>query len=246
MRRGDRLFELIEILRQAGGPISGAQIAAQLEVSPRTVYRDIAALMAQRVPIRGEAGVGYVLEAGFHMPPLMLTADEFEAAVLGAQWVQSRAEPELAAAANSLMNKIAAVAPERLQCSLLEPVTSVAPVLPSTEALSAAQIRLAIRSRSKILLRYRDAQDQQSTRVVWPILLGYRDAGRILAAWCEQRAAYRYFRTERIERGEVLKDNIPRRMAQLRAGWRTAMAAERLRYADQQALTPPEGERQPD
>lgn len=229
MRRGDRLFELIEILRQARGPISGAQIATRLEVSPRTVYRDIAALMAQRVPIRGEAGVGYVLEAGFHLPPLMLTADEFEAAVLGAQWVQSRAEPELAEAAGSLIGKIAAVAPERLQCSLAEPVTSVAPVSPAAEALGGAEIRRAIRGGCKIHLTYRDGRNELSSRVIWPILLGYRDEGRILAAWCELRAAYRYFRTERIEAGEILSERIPRRMAQLRAGWRSAMAAERQR-----------------
>ena len=95
MRRGDRLFELIEILRRARGPVAATAIAAELEVCKRTVYRDVAALMAQRVPIRGEAGVGYVLEAGFHMPPLMLTPDEIEAAVLGAQWVQTRGEPDM-------------------------------------------------------------------------------------------------------------------------------------------------------
>ncbi|MEL6205162.1 MAG: HTH domain-containing protein, partial [Pseudomonadota bacterium] len=81
MRRGDRLFEIIEILRRAKGPISGQSIGAELGVTKRTIYRDIAALMAQGVPIQGEAGVGYVLDAGFHMPPLMLTSDEIEAAL---------------------------------------------------------------------------------------------------------------------------------------------------------------------
>ncbi len=87
MRRAERLFEIIQVLRRAKGPMTGRAIADALEMSRRTLYRDIAALVARRVPIRGEAGVGYVLERGFDMPPLMLTANEVEAVVLGAQWV---------------------------------------------------------------------------------------------------------------------------------------------------------------
>src|SRR5581483_10343091 len=86
MRRADRLFQIIQILRRARRPITADAIAAELETSKRLVYRDIATLMAQRVPIRGEAGMGYVLDGGFDLPPLMLTAEEIEAAMLGAQW----------------------------------------------------------------------------------------------------------------------------------------------------------------
>ncbi|MEX0370817.1 MAG: helix-turn-helix transcriptional regulator [Tateyamaria sp.] len=231
MRRGDRLFEIIEILRQARGPISADTIGTRLGVTKRTVYRDVAALMAQRVPIRGEAGIGYVLEQGFHMPPLMLTADEIEAAVLGAQWVRTRGVPDLARAAEGLIAKIAAVTPDDGQGIFVEPSTSVAPVTTPTEVLNAADIRFAIRQRRKIDLTYSDDTGAQTDRVIWPILIGYRDAGRIIAAWCELRTAFRYFRTERVVRAKVLPDKVPRRMDVLRAEWRAAMEEERTRYS---------------
>ena len=231
MRRGDRLFELIEILRRARGPVSAGTIAGELEVSKRTVYRDMTALMAQRVPIRGEAGVGYVLEAGFHMPPLMLTADEIEAAILGAQWVKTRGEPELQRAAASLITKIEAIAPGDLHSFFASPATAVAPVEPPVEVLSASEIRAAIRQRRKIRLDYRDDRGIVTNRIVWPLLIGYRDRGRIVAAWCELRDGFRYFRTERIERAEVLSETVPKRPDLLRAEWQRAMEAERQRYA---------------
>ena len=90
MRRADRLFQLIQILRRSRRPVTASQLAAELEVSQRSVYRDVADLIGQRVPIHGEAGIGYVLDREFDMPPLMLTPDELEAAVLGAQWVADR------------------------------------------------------------------------------------------------------------------------------------------------------------
>ncbi|GGX41245.1 DNA-binding protein [Tateyamaria omphalii] len=230
MRRGDRLFEIIEILRRARSPISAETIGAELEVTKRTVYRDISALMAQRVPIRGEAGVGYVLEQGYHMPPLMLTSDEIEAAVLGAQWVQTRGEPDLVTAATSLIAKIAAVTPDTSQHFFVEPNTSVAPVAPSAEVFSASEIRCAIRERLKIALTYADGTGATTDRVIWPILVGYRDAGRIIAAWCELRQAFRYFRSDRIATAKVLTERIPRRMDILRREWRAAMDVERARF----------------
>src|SRR6202008_2727432 len=96
MRRADRLFQIIQILRRTPKPVTADAMAAELEISKRTVYRDIADLASQRVPIRGEAGIGYVLEAGLDLPPLMLTADEIEAAVLGAQWVGRHRDPGVA------------------------------------------------------------------------------------------------------------------------------------------------------
>lgn len=232
MRRGDRLFEIIEILRRSKTPISGQSIGDALGVTKRTIYRDVAALIAQGVPINGEAGVGYVLEPGFHMPPLMLTLDEIEAAMLGALWVRTRAEPELALAAEKLITKLETVAPTRYRTSFLEPTVSVAPVARPEEVLGAAEIRSAIRRRKKIALVYSDNSNQKTRRVIWPILLGYRDTSRILAAWCELRAGFRYFRTERINEAEVLDDPIPRRMDILRTEWERAMQAERKRYSE--------------
>ncbi|QFT61167.1 HTH domain protein (plasmid) [Sulfitobacter sp. THAF37] len=230
MRRADRLFEIIEILRRARGPIAASRIAAELEVSRRTVYRDIAALMAQRVPITGEAGVGYVLEGGFHMPPLMLKAEEIEAAVLGAQWVRTRGDPGLARAAEALLARLEAVAPPETRTFFYQPATDVAPVPPPAETLDATAIRDAIRGRAKIAMTYRDEQGRETRRTVWPILLGYRDAGRILAAWCELRGAFRYFRTERMLTAEILTQTFPQSVDRLRRDWRDQMNADRARY----------------
>ena len=238
MRRADRLFEIIEILRRSRGPISGQSIGNELGVTRRTVYRDIAALTAQGVPIQGEAGVGYILESGFHMPPLMLTSDEIEAAILGAQWVQTRGEPELALAAEKLLTKIRTVAPTRFDTSFVEPAVSVAPVDQPAEAMGAAEIRQAIRRQVKVAITYRDSRQTVTERVIWPILIGYRDEGRIVAAWCELREGFRYFRTDRILEGYLLTDRIPRRRDLLKAEWRVAMEEQRTRY---QGSAPAEG-----
>ena len=232
MRRGDRLFEIIEILRRAKAPISAQSIGTELGVTKRTVYRDVAALIAQGVPINGEAGVGYILEPGFHMPPLMLTPDEIEAVTLGIMWVKTRGEPELALAADKLITKLENVAPDKYRTSFLEPTVSVSPVDLPEEKLGAASIRMAIRRRRKIALVYSDNAGKKTKRVIWPILLGYRDTSRIIAAWCELREGFRYFRTERIAEAEVLDAPIPRRMDLLRTEWRNAMETERRRYEE--------------
>ena len=119
MRRADRLFQIIQVLRRTRKPLTADAIAAELKIEADD-YRDIATLIGQRVPIRGEAGMGYILEKGFDLPPLMLTPDEIEAAVLGAQWVAGHADAVLARAAEDLMAKIADTVPERLRPFVLE------------------------------------------------------------------------------------------------------------------------------
>ena len=224
------MFEIVQLLRRFGRPVSAQSIADELEVSKRTVYRDIASLMAQRVPISGEPGIGYILERGFDMPPLMLTSDELDAAVLGASWVASRGEPELAKAAANLLAKIEAVLPEALRSHITEPATSIAPVVGPDERVDVALLRRAIRSGRKVELEYRGDKGILSRRIVWPVLIGYRDSGRIMAAWCELRGAFRYFRTDRMIAVSILEDSIPKRRAVLRALWQTAMDEERERY----------------
>ena len=231
MRRADRLFEIIQILRRVRRPVSAQAIADELEVSKRSVYRDIATLTAQRVPIRGEAGVGYILEEGFDMPPLMLTAEEIDAAVLGALWVSTRAEPELARAAENLIAKIEAITPKPLRRHIEAAAMSVRPVGPATEdKVDAAMLRQAILEGRKVSLGYRDVDGKESQRVVWPVLLGYRDEGRILAAWCELRQGFRYFRTDRMTFAEALDQHYPESRGALKERWRKAMDAERENY----------------
>ena len=228
MRRADRLFQIIQILRGSTGPITAARIAAELEVSPRSVYRDIADLMAQRVPIRGEAGLGYVLDRDFDMPPLMLTAEELEAAALGAQWVAGRNDPKLAAAARDLIAKITAVAPERLRPFLVEPTVSAPPSRrPVVDGLDMARTREWIRAGRKIRIRYRDEAGRDSERTIWPVIIGYVETVRLLGAWCELRGDFRNFRTDRIASAEFLDERHGQRPATLRARWRKAMEATR-------------------
>ena len=198
------------------------QLAVELETSKRTIYRDIADLMGQRVPIRGEAGIGYVLDAGFDLPPLMLTPDEIEAAVLGAQWVARRADPALAKAAEDLIAKIAASVPERLRPYVLEPVSGTPPVWNAvSDTLDMPMLRMQIRSGRKIAISYRDEQGLQSQRKVWPVTIGYLDTVRLLIAWCELRSDFRHFRTDRIATAEFLDERYPERPAALRSKWRS-------------------------
>ena len=139
MRRADRLFQIIQILRRSSRPVTAAALAEELEVSKRTVYRDVADLIGQRVPIEGEAGLGYLLAADYDMPPLMLTPDEIEAVVLGAQWVMGRSDKALATAARDVVAKIAAVVPERLRPFVAEPSVGAKPTIAEPEEKSIPQ-----------------------------------------------------------------------------------------------------------
>lgn len=226
MRRADRLFQIIQILRRSSRrPITAEAIGRELETSKRTVYRDIADLIGQRVPIRGEAGTGYILDSGYDLPPLMLTQDEIEAAVLGAQWVAGRADPVLARAAEDLIAKIGATVPERLRPYVMEPASRAPPAwnLPP-DGLDLVKARSHIHAGRKIALAYRDEQDRRSQRTVWPVAIGYFQTVRMLVAWCELRRDFRTFRTDRVEAVEFLDERYPERPATLRAKWRKWLA----------------------
>jgi predicted DNA-binding transcriptional regulator YafY len=228
MRRADRLFQIIQILRRSARPVTSARLAAELEVTVRTVYRDMADLIAQRVPVRGEAGVGYVLDRDYDMPPLMLSADELEAAVLGAQWVADRGDPALASAARDLLAKVRSVVPDHLRPFVAEPSVGAAPPLTvPVDGLDMARLRTAIRGGRKVRIRYRDEAGRVSERIVWPVIVGYADTVRLLAAWCEGRQAFRHFRTDRIEAAAFLDDRYERRPGDLRREWKRRFEAER-------------------
>jgi predicted DNA-binding transcriptional regulator YafY len=224
MRRADRLFQLIEILRRSRRPITAACIAAELETSKRSVYRDIADLMAQRVPIRGEAGMGYVLESGFDLPPLMLSEDEIEAAVLGAQWVSRHGDPLLVRAAQSLVAKIGASVPQRLQPLILDPITALPPRRERVGGeVDMVALRRHIRGGGKVRLRYRDEREQETERVIWPVAIAYFEMSRLVAGWCELRSDFRHFRIDRIAEMTLLDSRYPERPAVLRAAWKKSL-----------------------
>lgn len=227
MRRADRLFQIIQVLRRTRKPMTADAIAAELETSRRTIYRDIATLMQQHVPIRGEAGMGYVLEKGFDLPPLMLTPDEIEAAVLGAQWVAGHADEVLSRAAADLIAKIAEIVPERLRPFVLEPASSARPGWrKEPDRIDMGRTRTQIHQGRKIALRYRDEQGRDSERTIWPIAIGYLEAVRLLAAWCELRRDFRSFRTDRVIDAVYLEDKYPERRDLLRAKWRRSLVWE--------------------
>ena len=231
MRRADRLFEIVQLLRRARGPLTGKAIAAELETSRRSVYRDIAALIAQRVPIRGEAGIGYVLERGFDMPPLMLTSDEVEAVVLGAQWVLVHADDGLARAAADVLAKIAAVIPPHLRAAIEDPAVITPPAWRERgdAGVDVARLRAWSLQGRKLTIRYSDADGRESERTVWPFLVGYLDSVRMLIAWCELRGDFRMFRTDRLVAIDFLETRYPEHRATLRRRWLAMMAARRER-----------------
>lgn len=234
MRRADRLFQIIQILRRSSRPVTASEIAAELEVSARTVYRDVADLIGQRVPVRGEAGFGYILDDAFDMPPLMLTPDEVEAAVLGAQWVAGRGDPVLANAARDLIAKITSVVPERLRPLIADPSIGTRPAFRQPpDGIDLARTRAWIQAGCKIRLDYRDQRGETSRRVVWPVIIGFFDETRMLAAWCELRENFRHFRTDRIVGADFLDERHGVRPGVLRQRWKRDMAERRA------AKTPP-------
>lgn len=200
MRRADRLFQLVQLLRRRR-TVTAAELARSLEVSERTVYRDVQDLSLSGVPIEGEAGVGYRLKPGFDLPPRMFTAEELQALRLGAQIVQAWADDALANAATSALLRIENVLPEKLRQEanrqfLFAPSFSVSK---ETKAWM-RELRTAMRDRNKVSLTYRKADDdaQPTTRNVQPLGLYFWGRTWTLGAWCELRQGFRTFRLDRI------------------------------------------------
>lgn len=228
MRRADRLFQIIQILRRSHQPVTAAALADELEVSKRTVYRDMADLVGQRVPIEGEAGLGYVLQPGFDMPRMMLTPEEVEAVVLGAQLVARYPDRRLAAAARDVVAKITSVIPEHLRPLIVEPSVGVKPIdEPPARSLDMQPLREAVRDGLKLRLRYRAETGDVTERTVWPVIVGYEEAHSLLIAWCEFREGFRHFRIDRILSMDVLEQPYLVRRRDLRRRWELWRQAER-------------------
>ncbi len=208
LRRADRLFEIIQFMRRKP-TVRARDLSEALEVSERTIYRDIRDLMASGVPIEGEAGVGYVLRAGFDLPPLMFKEAEIEALVLGARIVESWADEELAEAASNAIAKIEAVIPERLR-GFMASTALLAPPMHFMEPLTfdLADLRRAVRGLIKVHFRYSDVLARASERTVRPLSLAYFGPVWVLAAWCELRDDFRTFRLDRMEGFLVTADRF--------------------------------------
>ena len=204
MRRADRLFQLVQLVR--GRRLSTAEFIAQrLEVSVRTVYRDIADLQHQGVPLEGEAGVGYRMRAGFDLPPLMFTKEEAQALVASVRLAQPRLDAALAAQAERALSKIVAVLPSAARAAA-EALAIYAPPVGPDEATRARleQLRIAAETRHTVRFGYRDLKGRRSQRSVRPLGCFFWGEVWTLAAWCEMRRDFRSFRIDRIEALEVL------------------------------------------
>jgi predicted DNA-binding transcriptional regulator YafY len=204
MRRADRLFQVIQLLRRRH-VLTAAAIAQELEVSERTVYRDIADLVRSGVPIAGEAGVGYTLRRGFDLPPLMFTEDEIEALVLGTRVVSSWADEGLAKAAESALARIEAALPDRLKARLTgSRLFAPSFHVPQQVAGALAELRKAIDERRPARLDYADNDGAKTDRVVRPLGLFFWGNKWTLTAWCELREDFRDFRLDRIQEMTML------------------------------------------
>jgi predicted DNA-binding transcriptional regulator YafY len=208
VRRADRLFQIVQLLRTRR-VTTAAALAGELHVSERTVYRDVQDLIRSGLPIKGEAGVGYALPRSFDLPPLMFSAEEIEALVLGARIVRTWSDRDLARAAGSALEKVELALPERLRRHVAE-TALFAPALHmrARAAGDLTPLRRAIVARRKVRLVYARADGARSERVVRPLGLFFWGDRWSTAAWCELRLAFRSFRLDRIERLVLLRDRF--------------------------------------
>ncbi len=227
MRRADRLFEIIQILRQAGKPITAATLAETLEVNIRTIYRDIAALQATRVPIDGEAGIGYIMRRGYDLAPLMFDVEEIEAITVGLGLLSRTGDAGLQSAAQRASAKIAEILPtERRQETdgghLA--VSTWGAAKPNAVDLSA--IRRSLRESKVLSLSYLDEEGKATAREILPLALIYYVQVVVLAGWCRLRRDFRHFRVDRIQSLDETGEGFERDAGSLRQAWEDSKRLE--------------------
>ena len=226
MSRADRLLRLVQLLRRHRRPVSAAALAEELAVSVRSVYRDIDTLRAQGAVVEGAAGLGYVLRPGFLLPPLMFTEEELEAVVLGLRLTAEHGDEALGRAAVEVVAKLRAVLPRDLDALVAGTALLAGPSRQRVpDRIDLAEVRRCIREQRKARIAYEDRGGAQSERLVWPIALGFFERARVAVAWCEERADFRSFRTDRIARWTTSTARFERPRAALLAEWR---ARERI------------------
>jgi predicted DNA-binding transcriptional regulator YafY len=202
--------------------VSGQALAKEIGVSIRTLYRDIASLQAQGAMIEGEPGVGYVMKPGFMLPPLMFRSEEIDALVLGMRWVADRCDSTLAASAQTALAKISDVLPVELRRELNESSLLIgAPLKRNAHKVSTDLLRVAVRKEQKLNITYVDSHGLHSERTIWPFALVYFDQARVLMCWCELRAGFRNFRSDRILVVDKPQERYPKRRSILLREWRT-------------------------
>ena len=202
MRRADRLMGIVHFLRERRQAVTAERIAEEFEVCTRTIYRDMADLMASRVPVRGEAGVGYTVDRRYFLPPVAFDRDELEAVALGAAMVRHWTDGGFAAKADGALTKIRAVLPSELQGEMDQITCYAIPLAPDAPDLpwsvSFSRLRECIRERRLVRVAYTDGEGRGSRRTLRPLALVFASPVWLLAAWCEKRQAFRNFRLDRM------------------------------------------------
>lgn len=220
MARSHRLFDLIQSLRRHRRTVSGEVLARELGVSLRTIRRDVATLQDMGADIDGEAGVGYILQPGFLLPPLSFTEEELQALVIGAQWVSRQTDDALALAVTNALAKINAVLPPDMRAGLEDDTVYVGHRLRTALPLDLSDIRRALREQRKLSITLVPDHGPEGDLVVWPIMLGLIEGNRFIAAWCELDDQFRVIAMTDIATAEVLTDRYARPRRQLVKEWR--------------------------
>ncbi|PMO05499.1 transcriptional regulator [Vibrio splendidus] len=233
MSRSQRLFDLLQLLRCHKYPVTADYLSIELNVSTRTIYRDIVTLQAQGAEIDGEAGVGYLLKPTFTLPPMMFSTEELEALRLGAEWVAKQANGEFSESARNAIAKISAVLPADHQAKRSEDIVRVASIIEVAElTIDLSDIKFAIKQQNKAEIHYTDAKAKISSRIVWPVLSGLFEQQYVLVAWCETRSAYRNFRLDRITEWKILEQKYQHARHDLIKDWQNmeGIADKVIRY----------------
>lgn len=218
MTRTQRLLELLQVLRAHRYPVTAMALAERLEISVRSVYRDIKTLQQQGVSIEGSAGIGYMIKSDYHLPPLIFTAQEVNALTLGLNWVSHNTDPGFKKIAKNTLAKIHAVIPDELK-EYIEHQSFLTGPGDKDEAFFAV-LRAAISKRNKIKIKYCDKNNKISSRIIWPIALVYMDVCWLLSCWCEMRNDFRHFRTDRLVQVEILETTYNESRSILLKKWR--------------------------
>ncbi len=222
MSRSIRMFEIIQLLRVARRGETAQQIAEELEVNKRTVYRDIVSLQSMRVPIEGEAGIGYIMRPGYNLPPLMFNAEEIEAIVVGLSLLGRTGDAALQAASTSVRRKLDEVTQPQNASTLddLNLFTSKWHDIPESQ-IDPQSLRQYVREEVKVNIDYCALDGGLTSRAILPLALVYYVDVVVLAAWCELREGFRHFRIDRIARCEPTGEFFTDRGAGLRVSWRS-------------------------
>lgn len=214
----------MQVLRRHRGTVPGVTLARELNVSLRTIRRDVITLQSMGAEIVGEPGVGYIFRPGFLLPPLSFTEEEIQALMAGAQWVSRQTDEGLAHAVQNALAKIDSVLPPHMRRTLDNDTIYVGRNQYAPAVLDLAQVRLALREQRKMSIVYKDENGEQTQRTLWPIMLGFVESQRYIAGWCELRGDYRLFRTDRIVEVDFLEDRYARPRHQLVKEWRSREA----------------------